>query len=104
MYILVNKDEKGIDNQIGKYSTKQEANYYKKNYPKSKVISEYEVFDLNKGLLSDNYITYAENPMQALQKYIADNQLNISVKVNLSNRGRFVVRGNHTSKVYEAVS
>lgn len=89
------------ENTIGKYCTRQEANYYKTKYPKSKVVARYEICDLNKHMLAENEEIYAKSPADAIKKYIIKNNLKINVQVDLSNTGRFVVLGNRTSKVYK---
>jgi len=96
--LLVNGQE------INKYRTRQEANYYKKQYPHSKVVADYEITDIEKGLFADSYTVVAESPLKALQKYIEQYKLNIRIEVDLTNTGRFVVRSDNTSKVYNAVA
>jgi hypothetical protein len=85
------------------YYTRQEADYYKRRHFKSKVVTSYEVTDIEKGLCQDTYRCIAESPIKAVQQYIKENDLNIKVKVDLTNTGRFVVRSNNTSKVYKEV-
>jgi len=98
MYKLI-QDEKIIN----EYSTRQEANYYKRKHKNSKIVTDYEISDIEKGLFSDNTIIEAESPLQAIKQYIKQNNLNILVKVDLTNTGRFVVRNNNTSKVYSVI-
>ena len=85
------------------YYTRQEADYYKRQHNKAKVVTSYEVADIEKGLFAENYKCVAETPLKAVQQYIEENNLNIKVKVDLTNTGRFVVRSNNTSKVYKEV-
>lgn len=83
--------------------TRKEADYYKKKHNKAKVITDYEVCDLNTGIFTDNYKCKAESPAKAIEQYIKENNLNIKVEVDLFNKGRFVVTSNKTSKVYREV-
>ena len=88
---------------IKDYYTRTEADYYKKQYPHSKVLTDYKIFDMNKGLMADDTIITASSPSEAIKKYIKENNLNIEVEVDYSNTGRFVVTGNRTSKLYKEV-
>lgn len=89
---------------IKEYRSRKEADYYKKQYPKSKVVTGYEVCDLAKDMFSENVKIEAESPMKALEEYIRQNNLNLQFEVDLSNTGRFVVRSHRTSKVYSVVA
>ena len=85
------------------YSTRQEANYYKKQNKKSKVVTEYEIYDLNLGLTGDRTKVVEESPLKALEKYIQQEQLNVIIKRDITNKGRFVVKSKDTSCVYEVI-
>ena len=88
---------------IKEYYTRTEADYYKKQYPHSKVITNYRIYDMNKGLMADDTIITASSPAEAIKKYIKENKLNIKVELDCSNTGRFVIIGNRTSKVYKEI-
>ena len=90
--------------EVESYNTRREADYYKKKYPKSKVVTDYDICDLEMGMFADNSVIEAESPLKALLSYIKDKQLDIKVAVDNFNRGRFVVRSDHTSKVYEVIT
>ena len=92
MYTLI--DAHG--EKLGIYETKREALYYKKKNPKSKVLAKYEVDDIKKSYLTPRTKIMAESPKDAMLKYIEQEELDIKVEVDLTNRGRFVVWGNRT--------
>ena len=95
------------------YSTRQEANYYKKQNKKSKVVTEYEIYDLNLDLTQwadlrgadtgDRTKVIEESPKKALEKYIQQEQLNVIIKRDITNKGRFVVKSKDASYVYEVI-
>lgn len=96
LLLLDNGDKK-------EYTTRQEANYYKKQNKKSKVVTEYEIYDLNSGLMGETNKIIEESPLKALEKYIQQEQLNVIIKRDITNKGRFVVKSKDTSCVYEVI-
>lgn len=86
------------------YETRQEAEYYAKKTG-AKVFCRYEIFDANKGLMSDNTFIEAKTPLHAAQIYAKLNGFG-GVRRDLSATGSLVVypaNGRHNSWVYECL-
>ena len=105
MYKLKYKDSNGIE-QVKKYITKQEANYYKKelNIKGSKIVTDYMIVDLSKHLLSEMPIIEAESPLKAIQEYLKMQNEDVKVKRDMSNTGRFVAKDFKSSYVFKVVA
>lgn len=104
MYKLKYKDNNGIE-QVKKYATKQEANYYKKelNIKGSKIVTDYMISDLSKHLLSEMPIVEAQTPLKALQEYLKIEGEDVKIKRDMSNTGRFVVKDFRSSYVFKVI-